>query len=91
MVSLVIKYLCIATFLALTIVLANLLMSSGEIRSFTQAVRFWFWTTIGPGTGVFIGALVRQWLLPDIFYTNEGVAGLFKAKLFWSIGPQGIG
>jgi hypothetical protein len=91
MLSLFIKYSCIAALLALTIVLANVMISTGEIRSFTQAIRFWFWVTMGPGIGMFIGALIRKWLLPDAIYTNEGMTGIFKAKLFWAIGPQGIG
>jgi hypothetical protein len=32
-----------------------------------------FWMTLGPGAGMTIGAVLRQWLMPDAVYTREGM------------------
>lgn len=91
MLSMAIKYFGIAFFIALVIILLNVLDSTGHIRGFWHGVSLLFWLTLSPGIGLFLGALARQWLMPDAIYTQEGALGIAKAKLFWAIGPQGIG
>ncbi|PHI31266.1 hypothetical protein [Budvicia aquatica] len=85
------KYLGIAFLLGLTIVLFNVFSSTGEVTGFWHGISLLFWLTVGPGIGLILGALARQWLMPDAVYTHDGVLGLFKAKLFWAIGPQSMG
>lgn len=87
----VIKYFVIAVVIALVVVLFNVLGNSGEIRSFGQGIVYLFWLTLGPGVGMTLGAVLRQWLMPDSIYISEGAMGIMKAKLFWLIGPQCIG
>lgn len=89
--ALVIKYVAIAFVIALVVVLFNVFSATGEIRSFGQGMGYLFWMTLGPGAGMTIGALLRQWLMPDVVYTRDGMTGLLKARLFWLIGPQSIG
>ncbi|WON77788.1 hypothetical protein [Serratia sp. UGAL515B_01] len=91
MLQVAIKYFFIAFILSLIIVLINTFSATGEIYGFWHGVKILFWLTAGPGTGMLIGGFVRQWLMPDAIYTREGAVGIFKAKLFWSIGPQSIG
>ncbi|MEY0290683.1 hypothetical protein AB7303_17570 [Providencia rettgeri] len=91
MLSLLLRYIGIAFGIALIIVLFHVINSTGHIRSMWQGISLLFWLTISPGIGMFIGALIRQWLIPDAIYTKEGALGIAKAKLFWAIGPQGIG
>ena len=86
-----IKYFIISFILSLAIVLFNVFSSTGNIYSFWHGVNILFWLTIGPFIGLLIGGIVRQWLMPDVIYTREGTVGIFKAKIFWSIGPQFIG
>ncbi|MFV1477747.1 hypothetical protein [Serratia marcescens] len=89
--ALVIKYFVIAFAIALVVVLINVFGSTGEIRSFGQGMGYLFWMTLGPGTGMTIGAFLRQWLMPDTIYTTDGMGGLLKVRLFWLAGPQCIG
>ncbi|KAB1579664.1 hypothetical protein [Serratia marcescens] len=89
--ALVIKYVAIAFVIALVVVLFNVFSATGEIRSLGQGMGYLFWMTLGPGAGMTIGALLRQWLMPDVVYTRDGMTGLLKARLFWLIGPQSIG
>lgn len=91
MLFLFLRYLGIAFGIALIIVLFHIFNSTGYIRSVWQGVSLLFWLTISPGIGMFIGGLIKQWLKPDAIYTKEGALGIAKAKLFWAIGPQGIG
>ncbi len=91
MLQLTIKYFSIAFIVSLIIVLFNVFSDTGEIRYFWQGLRILFWLTLGPGAGMLIGALIRQWLIPDTIYTREGSLGIFKAKVFWLMGPQSIG
>lgn len=87
----VIKYFGIAFGIALFVVLFNVISGTGEIRSFGMGMGYLFWMTLGPGFGMLIGAFVREWLMPSAFYTTGGIGAIFKTKLFWAIGPQGIG
>jgi hypothetical protein len=89
--ALVIKYFIIAFAIGLTVVLFNVFGRTGEIRNVWQGVGYVFWMTVGPGIGMTLGAAARQWLMPDSIYTRDGMVGLFKARLFWLIGPQSIG
>ena len=89
--ALIIKYFIIALVIALAAALFNVVSTTGEIRSFGQALGYLFWMTLGPGTGMTIGAALRQWLMPDAVYTSEGMTGLLKARLFWLAGPQSLG
>ncbi|HGM5321951.1 hypothetical protein AAY84_10520 [Serratia marcescens] len=89
--ALVIKYVAIAFVIALVVVLFNVFSATGEIRSFGQGMGYLFWMTLGPGAGMTIGAVLRQWLMPDVVYTRDGMTGLLKARLFWLAGPQSIG
>ncbi|HGM5322999.1 TPA: hypothetical protein ACKP12_003162 [Serratia marcescens] len=89
--ALVIKYVAIAFVIALAVVLFNVFSATGQIRSLGQGMGYLFWMTLGPGAGMTIGALLRQWLMPDVVYTRDGMTGLLKARLFWLIGPQSIG
>ncbi|QGN36318.1 hypothetical protein [Klebsiella oxytoca] len=86
-----IKYFILAFVLSLIIVLFNLFTPTGKIYGFWHGVKILFWLTVGPGVGMLIGAFIRQWLIPDAIYTREGTIGIFKAKIFWAIGPQSIG
>lgn len=88
---LVIKYFAIAFAIALVVVLFNVFGNTGEIRSFGQGMGYLFWITLGPGAGMTLGAVLRQWLMPDRIYTIDGMGGLLKARLFWLVGPQSIG
>lgn len=45
-----------------------------------------FFTTLG----VVIGDALRRFTKPDLVFASDGI-GLFKAKVFWLIGPQVIG
>ncbi|HIE1976663.1 hypothetical protein [Escherichia coli] len=38
-----------------------------------------------------VGALLRQWLMPDTIITSGGMGEQLKARIFWLIGPQCIG
>lgn len=89
--ALVTKYFAIAFGIALVVVLFNVFGNTGEIRSFGQGMGYLFWMSLGPGVGMAIGAVLRQWLMPDAVYTHEGMTGLLKARLFWLVGPQCIG
>ncbi|UYA61092.1 hypothetical protein NAL19_3001 [Pectobacterium sp. F1-1] len=89
--ALIIKYFAIAFAIALVVVLFNAFGNTGEIRSFGQGMGYLFWMTLGPGTGMTIGASLRLWLMPDSIYTNGGMGGLMKARMFWLVGPQCIG
>ncbi|MEB7886256.1 hypothetical protein [Serratia fonticola] len=91
MLKITIKYFSIAFTLSLLIVLFNTFSGTGEIHGFWHGMKILFWLTVGPGIGMFIGGFIKQWLMPDAIYTREGTVGIFKAKLFWSIGPQSIG
>ena len=86
-----IKYLTISFILSLVVVLFNVFSSTGNIYSFWHGVKILFWLTIGPGIGMLMGNVIRKWLMPDAIFTREGTIGIFKAKIFWSIGPQCIG
>ncbi|EAQ5909995.1 hypothetical protein FEF66_18475 [Salmonella enterica] len=85
------KYFIFAFALSLIIVFFNLFSATGKIYGFWHGVKILFWLTIGPGIGMLIGAFIRQWLMPDAIYTREGAIGIFKAKIFWTVGPQAIG
>ncbi|MGV2395845.1 hypothetical protein [Klebsiella aerogenes] len=89
--ALIIKYFIIALVIALAVVLFNVFSATGEIRSFGQGLGYLFWMTLGPGAGMTIGAVLRQWLMPDAVYTREGMTGMLKARLFWLAGPQSLG
>ncbi|HEQ1858319.1 TPA: hypothetical protein VEO38_001853 [Providencia alcalifaciens] len=91
MLSLFLRYLGIAFGIALVIVLFHIINSTGQLRGFWHGMSLLFWLTFSPGIGLFIGALIKQWLRPDAIYTQEGALGIAKAKLFWAIGPQSIG
>ncbi|MBS0849674.1 hypothetical protein [Citrobacter sp. JGM124] len=86
-----IKHLTISFTLSLVVVLFNVFSSTENIYSFWHGIEILFWLTVGPGLGMLISDIVRQWLIPDAIYTREGTIGIFKAKIFWSIGPQFIG
>ncbi|SPW28705.1 Uncharacterised protein [Edwardsiella tarda] len=86
-----VRYFTIAFVISFFVVLFNVFSHTGEIRTFGQGVGYLFWMTLGPGTGMVVGAALRLWLMPDSIYTSEGMTGLLKARLFWSIGPQCIG
>ncbi|MET4895228.1 hypothetical protein [Morganella morganii] len=87
----IIKYFILAFVLSLFIILFNIFSATGKIYSFGHGVKILFWMTVGPGVGMLIGAFIRQWLMPDTIYTREGTIGIFKAKVFWAVGPQSIG
>lgn len=91
MLSMSFKCFGIAFLIAFVIVLFHIFNSTGNIQGFWHGVGILFWLTFSPGIGLFLGALARQWLMPDAIYTREGALGIAKAKLFWAIGPQGIG
>jgi hypothetical protein len=86
-----VKYFIIAFTLSLVIVLFNVFSDTGEIYGFWHGVKILFWLTVGPGAGMLVGDFIRQWLMPDAIYTREGVVGIFKAKIFWAVGPQSVG
>lgn len=89
--ALVIKYFVIALSIALFVVLFNVFSSSGVIRGFWQGVGYLFWMTLGPGAGMTVGAVLRQWLMPDAVITGGGMGEMLKARIFWLVGPQCIG
>jgi hypothetical protein len=59
--------------------------------SFLSKFFAFFVGTLGGWLGVFIGDAIRQFALPDSFYTSGGMGSIIKTKLFWAIGPQLIG
>lgn len=83
------KYIAI-TFVALFIIMVIGVFSS-DLR-----VGFWGWTafvffgTIFISLGAFIGALIRDFIMPDIYMTS-GAVDAFEKRIFWAIGPQTIG
>ncbi|MFY3772073.1 hypothetical protein ACOT1K_19690 [Providencia manganoxydans] len=89
--SLFLKYLGIAFGIAFIILIFNVFSATGHVHGFWHGVSILFWLTLSPTIGMTLGALIRQWLMPDAIYTREGTFGLAKAKLFWAVGPQGIG
>lgn len=91
MLSLFLKYLAIAFSLAFIMLIFNVFSATGHVRGFWHGVSILFWLTLSPAIGMTLGAVIRQWLMPDAIYTREGSLGIAKAKIFWAIGPQGIG
>ncbi|WP_075202098.1 MULTISPECIES: hypothetical protein [Serratia] len=89
--SLFLKCIGVSFIISSIITLLNVFLATGVINSFWNGVHFWFWMMTGPGIGIFLGTLFRQFLMPDAIYTSGGVSGLLKAKIFWTIGPQSIG
>lgn len=89
--SLFLKYLAIAFSIAFIMLIFNVFSTTGHVRDFWHGMSILFWLTISPAIGMTLGALLRQWLMLDTTYTREGTLGIAKAKLFWTIGPQGIG
>lgn len=42
-----------------------------------------------PGLGVWLGNLIRKWIMPDAVYGSTGA--VIQARLLWAVLPQFIG
>ena len=65
----------------------------GEIIKLGFFVRFFMVLCGTPGAflGLKAGKAIRDYLMPDMFFTTGGVKEIAKTKIFWAIGPQAIG
>jgi hypothetical protein len=59
---------------------------SYELREFTFGVMLTCWPF--SYFAAVIANYLRKALMPDLIITDEGFTGLFKAQVFWLIGPQ---
>ncbi|MGM0939320.1 MAG: hypothetical protein ACQEWX_22305, partial [Pseudomonadota bacterium] len=75
MLSLFLKYLGIAFGIAFIILIFNVFSATGHVHGFWHGVSILFWLTLSPTIGMTLGALIRQWLMPDAIYTREGTLG----------------
>ena len=60
------------------------------LTSWNKVLLFILGTT-GGTLGMSIGRILRDLVQPDFIMTGDGMKGLVKARLFWAIGPQGVG
>ena len=87
-------YLTVSLICSLVVAIA---CSEINYKGTVHQLGFWMRTFIfifgvpGGFIGAKIGRMVRDWLMPDSFYTTGGITEIAKTKLFWAIGPQTIG
>jgi hypothetical protein len=70
---------------------------AGLIVAFVDTRISGFWLTTWaavilctlPGLGVWLGNIIRKWMMPDAVYGSAGA--VVKARLFWAVMPQCIG
>lgn len=70
---------------------------AGMIIAFVDTRISGFWLTSWaivilctlPGLGVWLGNVIRKWVMPDAVYGSTGA--VIKARMFWAVMPQFIG
>jgi len=61
----------------------------------TRIAGFWYsaWAAVLlctlPGLGVWLGNIIRKWIMPDAVYGSTGA--VIQTRLFWTVVPQFIG
>ena len=84
-----IKYALISFGLVFVWMLVGVFSSDVRI-GFLGWLAFVFFGTIFITIGSFLGALFRDFVMPDMYMTS-GVSDAFNKRIFWAVGPQFIG